>query len=194
VIRPQSTTARDYRGYAGTVASGVMKPGDRVVVLPSGFESTIAGIDGPAGPVDEAFPPMSVVVRLTDELDISRGDMLCRPNNAATAEQDVEAIVCWMDETMPLTAGRTYAVKHTSRWVRAKVRDLAYRIDVNTLHRDQDADSLELNEIGRVRLRTTKPLFMDAYAANRATGAFIIVDEATNRTVGAGVLTGSHAA
>lgn len=192
VIRPQSSTTVDYRGFAGTVASGVLKPGDRVTVLPSGFETAITAIDGPTGPVEEAYPPMSVVVRLADELDVSRGDMICRPQNAATVTQDLDAQVCWMDERAPLTAGRVYALKHTTRWVRAKVTDVAYRVDVETLHRDQEATALALNEIGRVRLRTTSPLFVDPYRDNRATGSFILVDEATNRTVGAGMLTGSH--
>ncbi len=192
VIRPQSSTTVDYRGFAGTVASGVLKPGDRVTVLPSGFETTITAIEGPTGPVEEAYPPMSVVVRLADELDVSRGDMICRPQNAATVTQDLDAQVCWMDERAPLTPGRVYALKHTTRWVRAKVTDVAYRVDVDTLHRDQDATALALNEIGRVRLRTTSPLFVDPYRDNRATGSFILVDEATNRTVGAGMLTGSH--
>ncbi|MGN6443852.1 sulfate adenylyltransferase subunit 1 [Amnibacterium sp.] len=194
VIRPQSATAVDYRGFAGTMASGVLKPGDRVVVLPSGFETTVAGIDGPTGPVDEAYPPMSVVVRLTDEIDVSRGDMLCRPANAATATQNLDAQLCWMDERAPLTAGRIYSLKHTTRWARAKVAEIAYRVDVNTLHRDLEATQLGLNEIGRVRLRTTTPLFVDAYQDNRTTGSFILVDESTNRTVAAGLLTGAHGA
>ena len=192
VIRPQSSTTVDYRGFAGTVASGVLKPGDRVTVLPSGFETTITAIDAPTGPVEEAYPPMAVVVRLADELDVSRGDMICRPQNAATVTQDLDAQVCWMDERAPLTPGRVYALKHTTRWVRAKVTDVAYRVDVDTLHRDQEATALALNDIGRVRLRTTSPLFVDPYRDNRATGSFILVDEATNRTVGAGMLTGSH--
>ena len=192
VIRPQSSTTVDYRGFAGTVASGVLKPGDRVTVLPSGFETTITAIDSPTGPVEEAYPPMAVVVRLADELDVSRGDMICRPQNAATVTQDLDAQVCWMDERAPLTPGRVYALKHTTRWVRAKVTDVAYRVDVDTLHRDQEATALALNDIGRVRLRTTSPLFVDPYRDNRATGSFILVDEATNRTVGAGMLTGSH--
>ena len=194
VIRPQSSSTVDYRGFAGTVASGVLKPGDRVTVLPSGFESTIAAIDGPTGPVEEAYPPMSVVVRLADEIDVSRGDMICRPHNAATATQDLDAQICWMDERAPLVPGRIYAVKHTTRWVRAKVREVAYRVDVNTLHRDADVQQLTLNEIGRVRLRTTSPLFVDTYQDNRATGSFILVDETTNRTVGAGMITGAHGA
>ena len=194
VIRPQSSTTVDYRGFAGTVASGVLKPGDRVTVLPSGFETTIAAIDGPLGPVEEAYPPMAVVVRLADELDVSRGDMICRPQNTATVTQDLDAQVCWMDERAPLTQGRIYALKHTTRWVRAKVTDVAYRVDVNTLHRDRTTTQLGLNEIGRVRLRTTSPLFVDAYQDNRTTGSFVLVDEATNRTVGAGMITGSHGA
>ena len=194
VIRPQSDAWHDYRGYAGTVAGGVLKPGDDVMVLPSGFETTVAGIDGPGGPVEQAYPPMSVVVRLQDEIDVSRGDMICRPHNAPTATQDLDAQICWMDERAPLTAGRVYAIKHTTRWARAKVAEVDYRVDVNTLHRDESADSLGLNEIGRVRLRTTQPLLVDPYTENRTTGSFILVDESTNRTVGAGMLTASHGA
>src|SRR5215831_18338477 len=188
VIRPQSTSVTDYRGYAGQVASGVMKPGDEVMVLPSGFTSTIAGIDTADGPVEEAFPPMSVTVRLADEIDISRGDMICRPNNSPSVAQDVEAMVCWMDETRPLTVGAKYSIKHTTRSARAVVRELNYRLDVNTLHRDESATELRLNEIGRVRLRTTIPLLADEYRRNRTTGGFILIDEGTNRTVGAGMI------
>jgi len=188
VIRPQSTTVTDYRGYAGQVASGVLKPGDEVMVLPSGLTSTIAGIDTADGPVDEAFPPMSVTVRLTDEIDISRGDMICRPHNAPAVAQDLEAMVCWMDETAPLRVGGKYAIKHTTRTARTVVRGLQYRLDVNTLHRDETAPELVLNEIGRVKLRTTVPLLADEYRRNRTTGGFILIDEATNRTVGAGMI------
>ncbi|GID25227.1 sulfate adenylyltransferase subunit CysN [Paractinoplanes brasiliensis] len=188
VIRPQSTTVTDYRGYAGQVASGVLKPGDEVMVLPSGMTSTIAAIDTADGPVDEAFPPMSVTVRLNDEIDISRGDMICRPHNAPAVAQDIEAMVCWMDETAPLRVGGKYAIKHTTRSARTVVRGLQYRLDVNTLHRDEQADALQLNEIGRVRLRTTVPLLADEYRRNRTTGGFILVDESTNRTVGAGMI------
>jgi bifunctional enzyme CysN/CysC len=137
---------------------------------------------------------MSVVVRLADEIDVSRGDMICRPQNAATPTQNLDAQLCWMDERAPLMPGRIYALKHTTRWARAKVTDIAYRVDVNTLHRDQEATQLGLNEIGRIRLRTTSPLFVDAYQENRTTGSFILVDESTNRTVGAGMLTGAHGA
>ncbi|MFG1776280.1 sulfate adenylyltransferase subunit 1 [Micromonospora sp. NPDC049051] len=188
VIRPQSTTVTDYRGYAGQVASGVLKPGDEVMVLPSGFTSRIAAVETADGPVAEAFPPMSVTVRLEDEIDISRGDMICRPNNAPTVSQDIEAMVCWMDETRPLQVGGKYAIKHTTRSARAIVRALHYRLDINSLHRDESAGGLGLNEIGRVRLRTTVPLLADEYRRNRTTGGFVIIDETTNRTVGAGMI------
>ena len=188
VIRPQSTTVTDYRGYAGQVASGVLKPGDEVMALPSGMTSTIAAIDTADGPVDEAFPPMSVTVRLADEIDISRGDMICRPHNAPAVAQDIEAMICWMDETAPLRVGAKYTIKHTTRTARAVVRGLQYRLDVNTLHRDEDATELVLNEIGRVKLRTTVPLLADEYRRNRTTGGFVLIDEGTNRTVGAGMI------
>ncbi len=192
VVRPQSYDVLDYRGYAGTVASGVLKPGDRVVALPSGLESTIASIDTADGPVDEAYPPMAVTITLTDEIDISRGDMLCRPANMPNVSQDIDAQVCWMDESATLMTGRKYAIKHTTRWARAMVRELSYRIDVNTLHRDETADSLALNEIGRVMLRVTQPLFVDPYQQNRQTGSFILVDEASNKTVAAGMIGRTH--
>jgi bifunctional enzyme CysN/CysC len=188
VIRPQSTQVTDYRGYAGQVASGVLKPGDEVMVLPSGFTTRIAGIDTADGPVDEAYPPMSVTIRLADELDVSRGDLICRPHNQPAVAQDIEAMLCWMDESRPLRVGGKYAVKHTTRAARAVVRELHYRLDVNTLHRDETADGLRLNEIGRVRLRTTVPLLADEYRRNRTTGGFIVIDETTNRTVGAGMI------
>ena len=192
VVRPQSYEVLDYRGYAGTVASGVLKPGDRVVALPSGLESTIASIDTADGPVAEAFPPMAVTITLTDEIDISRGDMFCRPNNMPTVSQDIDAQVCWMDESATLVPGRKYAIKHTARWARAMVRELDYRIDVNTLHRDESATELSLNEIGRVQLRVTQPLFVDPYVQNRQTGSFILVDEASNKSVAAGMIGRTH--
>ena len=188
VIRPQSARHPDYRGYAGQVASGVLKPGDEVMVLPSGFTSRIASIETADGPVDEAFPPMSVTVRLTDELDIARGDLICRPHNAPKPSQDIDAMICWMDESAPLQPGRKYAMKHTTRNARAVVKELQYRLDINTLHRDESAQALALNEIGRVRLRTTLPLLADEYRRNRTTGGFIIIDETTNRTVGAAMI------
>jgi bifunctional enzyme CysN/CysC len=187
VIRPQSLQNRDYRGYAGQVAGGVLRVGDEVLALPSGFTTTIAAIDGPHGPLDEAHPPMSVVVRLADEIDISRGDMICRPHNKPHVSQDIEAMVCWMVDE-PLRAGRKLAIKHTTRMGRAMVKDLHYRLDVNSLHRDLHATELRLNDIGRVRLRTTTPLLADEYRRNRSTGGFILVDEATNFTVAAGMI------
>ncbi|GLY95561.1 sulfate adenylyltransferase subunit CysN [Actinoplanes sp. NBRC 103695] len=188
VIRPQSTTITDYRGYAGQVASGVLKPGDEVMVLPSGLTSTIASIDTADGPLDEAFPPMSVTVRLTDEIDISRGDMICRPNNAPAVAQDIEAMICWMDESAPFSVGSKYLIKHTTRTAKTVVRGLQYRLDVNTLHRDETAESLSLNEIGRVKLRTAMPLLADQYRRNRTTGGFVLIDESSNRTVAAGMI------
>ncbi|HMG43241.1 MAG TPA: GTP-binding protein [Acidimicrobiales bacterium] len=191
VIRPMSDEHHDYRGYAGTVAGGVLKPGDQVVVLPSGFTSTIAGIDGPNGePVEEAFAPMAVTVRLTDDVDVSRGDMICRDRNRPHVGQDLEAMVCWLTAESQLRPGAKLALKHTTRWGRALVKDLQYRLDVNTLHRDEQAESLTLNEIGRIRLRTTVPLFFDEYRRNRSTGSFVLVDEVSNNTVAAGMILG----
>ncbi|MBA8794388.1 bifunctional enzyme CysN/CysC [Friedmanniella endophytica] len=188
VIRPQSNTHRDYRGYAGTVASGVLKVGDPVVALPSGFTSTVAAIETADGPLTEAYPPMAVTVRLADDIDVSRGDLLCRPNNVPRTDQNLDARICWMDEAAPLVPRKKYAIKQTTRWGRAMVTEVAYRIDVNTLHRDETADRLDLNDIGRVKLRTTVPFFVDNYTDNRATGSFILVDESTNRTVAAGMI------
>jgi bifunctional enzyme CysN/CysC len=190
VIRPNNNAHHDYRGYAGTVAGGVMKPGDEIVVLPSGFTSRIAAIDTADGEVAEAFSPMSVTLRLEDDIDISRGDMICRNRNRPHVGQDLEAMVCWMSEQASLQSGAKLAIKHTTRWGRAMVKDLQYRLDVNTLHRDEAATGLDLNEIGRVRLRTTVPLFYDEYRRNRTTGSFILVDETTNNTVAAGMILG----
>ena len=189
VIRPQATSLPDYRGYAGRVAGGVFKPGDEVMVLPSGLTTTVAGIDTFDGPIDEAFPPMSVTVRLTDDVDVSRGDLICRPANRPAMGQDLEAMVAWMTEK-PLQVGDFFALKHTTRWVRAVVRDVRYRLDVNTLHRDEASSSLGLNDVGRVSLRVTQPLFYDSYRRNRQTGSFILAAEDTNVTVGAGMLLG----
>jgi bifunctional enzyme CysN/CysC len=187
VIRPQSDEHRDYRGYAGQVAGGVLKPGDEVMVLPSGLTTTIRSIETADGPVEEAFPSMSVTIRLTDELDISRGDMICRVNNAPTVTQDVDAMICWLADA-PMRPGQKFAIKHTTRTARAMVKDLHYRLDINSLHRELDAAELGLNDIGRVRLRTTQPLLCDEYRRNRSTGGFVLIDEATNRTVGAGMV------
>jgi bifunctional enzyme CysN/CysC len=193
VIRPHASTdveLHDYRGYAGQVAGGVLKPGDEVTHLPSGFSTTIGKIIGPRGaPVDEAFAPMSVTLLLNDDVDISRGDLICRPNNRPEVAQDIEAMVCWMSSERTLGPRTRLIVKHTTRTVKAIVTDLHYRIDVNTLHRDESATSLGLNEIGRVRLRLTQPVFADPYKRNRITGGLILIDEATNATVGAATIT-----
>ncbi|HEX3792465.1 MAG TPA: sulfate adenylyltransferase subunit CysN [Pseudonocardiaceae bacterium] len=183
--------ARDYRGYAGTIAGGVFKPGDEVVVLPSGLSSTVRAIVGPGGePVSEAFPPQSVTIQLADDLDVGRGDLICRPNNQPHAGNDVDAMVCWLTENNALAPGTRYTIQHTTRSTTARVTGLDYRLDINTLHRDESADSLALNEIGRVRLHTQAPLLFDPYRRNRSTGSFILIDEATNNTVGAGMITG----
>ncbi len=189
VVRPKSDEHHDYRGYAGQVAGGVFKPGDEVIVLPSGMTSTIEAIDKFDTEIDEAFPPMSVTVRLADDVDVSRGDMIARVNNAPEPVQDVDAMVCWMTNT-PLRPRQKLAIKHTTRTGRALVKGLQYRLDVNSLHRDQDSDELGLNEIGRVQLRTTVPLLADPYSKNRTTGSFILIDEATGVTVGAGMING----
>jgi sulfate adenylyltransferase large subunit len=187
VIRPESSEYPDYRGYAGMVAGGVLRPGDDVIVLPSGLPTKITRIEQLGHDVDAAFSPMSVTVHLADDLDVSRGDMLCRPNNQPVVGQDLDAMVCWMADR-PLSAKSRYAIKHTTRWGRAVVTDLLYRLDVNTGHRDEAAPDLKLNDLGRIRLRTTAPLLYDPYRRNRITGSFILVDEATNGTVGAGML------
>jgi bifunctional enzyme CysN/CysC len=187
VVRPMGDEHHDYRGYAGQVAAGTFRAGDDVVVLPSGARTKVKRIDIFEGPVDEAVPPMSVIMLLEEEIDISRGDMICRPHNQPTQTQDIEAMVCWMADR-PLEVGGRYAVKHTTRYTRAFVEDLRYRIDVNSLHRDENAESLALNEIGRIRLRTSTPLLVDEYRKNRQGGAFIFIDETTNDTVGAGMV------
>jgi bifunctional enzyme CysN/CysC len=192
VIRPHQATdpeLHDYRGYAGQIAGGVLKPGDEVMHLPSGLTTTIQRIDTSRGPVPEAFPPMSVTLLLANDLDVSRGDMFCRPHNKPAVTQDIDAMVCWMSDARQLAAGGRLIVKHTARTVKAIVRDLHYRLDVNTLHRDESATELSLNEIGRVTLRLTQPIFCDPYARNRQTGGLIFIDEATGATVGAAMIT-----
>ncbi|BBH18517.1 hypothetical protein Back2_28040 [Nocardioides baekrokdamisoli] len=187
VIRPKSDQHHDYRGYGGTVAGGVLKPGDEIVVLPSGMTTTIEAIDLFGQELDAAYPPMSVTVRLKDDVDVSRGDMIARIHNAPVPKQDIDAMICWMSTT-PLQPRQKLAIKHTTRSARALVKDIQYRLDVNTLHRDPDATTLGLNEIGRIHLRTTTPLLADVYAQNRTTGSFILIDEATGITVGAGMI------
>ncbi|GAB3689328.1 sulfate adenylyltransferase subunit CysN [Nocardiopsis oceani] len=191
VIRPHKSDdpeLHDYRGYAGQLAGGVLKPGDEVTHLPSGLSTRIAKILTADGEVAEAFSPMSVTLTLEDEIDISRGDMICRPNNTPAVSQDIEAMVCWMTDSRKLTPRSKLIVKHTTRTAKVMVKDLRYRLDINSLHRDESADHLALNEIGRVRLRATQPLFVDEYQKNRQTGGFILIDEATNTTVGAGMV------
>jgi sulfate adenylyltransferase large subunit len=184
VIRDHDT---DYRGYAGQVAGGVLRPGDEVQVLPSGAVSRIARIDTFDGPVDEAFAPMSVTLLLEDEIDVSRGDLICAVEGAPELAREVEATVCWMTDA-PLRAGAKYAIKHSTHAARAVIDEVVDRVDVHTLQPDGEAGELALNDIGRVRLRTSKPLAFDPYARNRATGSFILIDEATNDTVGAGMI------
>ena len=193
VIRPNKSAdpeLHDYRGYAGQVAGGVLKPGDDVVQLPSGLTSRIASIDTADGPILEAFPPMSVVLRLEDDLDISAGDMIARPGNQPVPAQDLRAVICWLTDSVTFTERSRFIIKHTTRTARAMVTGLQYRLDVNTLHRDDSATQLGLNEIGRVQLRVTQPLFADAYSRNRVTGGFILIDEASHGTVGAGMIVG----
>jgi bifunctional enzyme CysN/CysC len=190
VIRPQSDDFHDYRGFAGTIAGGFFREGDDVMVLPSGFTSKVKSIDTLDGSIDEAFAPMSITLRLEDEIDISRGDMICRPHNHPTTSQDIDATVCWMNEVAALAPGRRYVLKHTTRTTKVIVKDLAYRLDINTLHRDEEATDLGLNEIGRITFRTQQPLFFDEYRRNRETGSFILVDEVSNATVAAGMING----
>lgn len=188
VIRPHTLEHQDHRSYAGTVASGVMRSGDEVVVLPIGKTTRITAIDGPNGPVAEAFPPMAVSVRLADDIDISRGDMIARTHNQPRITQEFDATVCWMADNAVLEPGRDYVVKHTTRTVRARIAGLDYRLDVNTLHRDKTAMALKLNELGRVSLRTQVPLLLDEYTRNASTGSFILIDPDTNGTVAAGMV------
>jgi bifunctional enzyme CysN/CysC len=187
VTRPMSDELHDYRGYAGEVASGVFRAGDEVVVLPSGRTTRIAGIDTFAGELEEAYPPLSVTLRLEDDIDVSRGDLICRPQNRPVEAKELDAMVCWMSER-PLAPGGRYRIKHTSRAALAKVDQVKYRIDVNSLHRDESANGLELNEIGKLRLRLSTPLLVDQYRRNRTTGSFVLIDESTNDTVGAGMV------
>jgi bifunctional enzyme CysN/CysC len=189
VVRPISQEHHDYRGYAGQVAGGVLKPGTEVVVLPGGQRTKIAAVDGYAGELEAAFPTMSVTLRLTDDLDVSRGDMIVEAEDQPATAQELDAMVCWMGR-QPMRPGTRYALKHTTRNARAVIRELEYRVDVNTLEH-KAADQLELNEIGRVTLRSSTPLMVDRYRRNRITGSFILIDEASNDTVGAGMIVGA---
>ncbi len=189
VVRPHSNDLHDYRGYAGQIAGGVIKVGDEVLVLPSGKTTRIQALETMDGPLSRAFPPMSVVMRMEDDLDISRGDLICTPENQPLISQELAAVVCWMADS-PLCVGRRVALKHTTRWVRAVVQEIQFKRDVNTLLRDAEANELALNDIGGITLKTTEPLFFDPYFRNRTTGSFILVDETSNVTVAAGMLTG----
>ncbi len=187
IIRPHSDDHHDYRGYAGEVAAGVFRTGDEIMALPSGFTSTVRSIETLDGPIEQAFPPMSVTIRLEDNIDVSRGDMLCRPNNRPHVGQDIDAMVVWMTDE-PLRPRIKYAIKHTTRSARCMIQDIRYRLNIHTLHREPDAEQLDLNEIGRVSLRTTTPLLYDEYRRSRVTGSFIIIDESTNNTIGVGMI------
>jgi sulfate adenylyltransferase subunit 1 len=187
VIRPQSDQYHDFRGYAGRIEGGIFKPGDEVMALPSGFTTTIKSIETLDGPVSEAFPPMSVVMTLKDEIDISRGDMIVKPNNQPTTGQDIELMVCWLNEKK-LQPGGKYGIRHTTKDARCIVKDVRYKININTLHRVEDDRTIGLNDIGRILIRTTQPLFYDSYSRNRFTGSLILVDEFTNETVAAGMI------
>ena len=188
VIRPQTRDYADHRSYAGTVSSGIMRPGDEVVVLPSGQVSRITEIAGPNGPVPEAFPPMAVAISLADDVDISRGDMLARPQNQPAVTTEFDAMVCWMADGSACEPGRDYVLKQTTRTTRVRVTAMDYRLDVNTLHRDKSATALKLNELGRISLRTQVPVLLDEYTRNAATGSFILIDPETNGTVAAGMV------
>ncbi len=187
VIRPQKDEFHDFRGFAGRVAGGIFKKGDKVMALPSGFTSTIKSINTFDGELDKAFPPMSVTVTLEDEIDISRGDMIVRENNVPNVGQDIDLMVCWLNEK-PLTPRGKYALMHTSKECRCIIKNIQYKIDINTLHRIEDDKEIGLNDIGRIQLRTTEPLFYDSYNKNRVTGSLILIDEATNETVAAGMI------
>lgn len=187
VIRPQTDEYHDFRGYAGRIAGGVFKPGDEVLALPSGFTTKIKSIETMDGPLTEAFAPMSVTMTLEDEIDISRGDMIVKPNNQPNVTQDVEIMICWLNEK-PLQPSGKYILKHTSKECRCIVKEIRYKVNINTLHRIEDDKTIGLNDIGRILLRTTSPLFCDSYNKNRTTGSLILIDEFTNETVGAGMV------
>ena len=187
VIRPQKDEFHDYRGYAGRIAGGIFKKGDEVVVLPSGFHSKIKSIDTFNGPIEKAFAPMSITLTLEDEIDISRGDMIVRPNNQPKVDQDIDIMICWMSEK-PLIHKGKYAVKHTSKEARCMVKEIKYKVDINSLHRNEEDKEIKCNDIARISLRVTQPIFYDEYNTNRNTGSVILIDEGTNNTVGAGMI------
>jgi sulfate adenylyltransferase subunit 1 len=187
VIRPQTTEWHDYRGFAGRIASGVFKPGDEIVAMPSGFTTRVKSITTMQDSVKEAFSPMSIAMTLEDEIDISRGDMIAKPNNMPTATQDLDVMLCWFHEK-PLQPNGRYFLRHTTRDCKALIKEVRYKIDINTLHKIENDVKIGMNDIGRVKLRTTVPLFADPYAINRNTGGLILIDEQTNNTVAAGMI------
>lgn len=187
VIRPISDAYHDFRGYAGRIEGGIFKPGDEVLALPSGFTTKIKTIETMDGQLDEAFPPQNVVMTLEDDIDISRGDMIVKPNNQPLIGQDIEMMICWLNERKIVPGGK-YTIRHTTKDARCIVKEIRYKVDINTLHKIEDDLSLGLNEIGRIMVRTTKPFFYDSYKKNRGTGSVILIDEGTNETVGAGMI------
>jgi sulfate adenylyltransferase subunit 1 len=187
VVRPQSAEYPDYRGYAGRIEGGVFKSGDEVTILPSGVKSKIKSIDTFDGEAEEAFSPMSVCITLTDDIDISRGDMLVRENNKPNIAQDIDVMICWMNEKKMMPSGK-YVIRHTSQTTRCIIKEVKYKMDINSLHRMEDEKEIGLNDIGRVTIRTTKPLLFDSYTRNRNTGSIILINEATNETVAAGMI------
>lgn len=187
VVRPYSDDFHDFRGYTGRIASGIFKPGDKVMALPSGFTSTIKTIQIADEQLEEAFPPMSVVMTLNDDIDISRGDMIVRENNVPRQEQNIDLMLCWLNKA-PLRLNGKYALKHTSKDARCIIKGIQYKLDINTLHRIEDDKKIEMNDIARISIRTTSPIFCDSYSKNRNTGSLILIDEATNETVGAAMV------
>ncbi len=186
VIRPRDDKYHDYRGYAGKIASGIFKPGDKIKILPSGFTSTIKTIEG-MSKIKEAFAPMSVVMQIEDDYDIGRGDMIVREDNVPIISQDVDLMLCWMNKKK-LHEGNKYIVKHTTKETKCIVKKIKYKLNINTLHRIEGATEIGLNDIGRIKIRTAQPLFYDSYRDNRTTGCLILIDEQTNETVGAGMI------
>ncbi|MDB4655333.1 sulfate adenylyltransferase subunit CysN [Flavobacteriales bacterium] len=187
VVRPMTTEYHDYRGYAGRVAGGIFRPGEEVAVLPSGFTSRIKSLDTMNGPVEKAFPPMSVTMTLEDDIDVSRGDMIVKVGNQPKQEQEFDVMICWMGDKA-LQVGGKYSLKHTSRDARCIVKDVKYKMNINTLQKIEDDNNIGLNDIARITVRTTVPIFLDAYRKNRNTGSLVLIDEATNNTVGAGMI------
>ncbi|MFL5730538.1 MAG: sulfate adenylyltransferase subunit CysN [Cytophagaceae bacterium] len=187
VIRPQNDEFHDFRGYGGRVEGGVFKPGDEIIALPSGFSSKIKSIETIDGALEEAYPPMSVTITLEDNIDISRGDMIVKPNNQPKVGQDIELMICWLNDKK-LQPGGKYTIRHTTKEARCVVKDIRYKVNINTLHRIEDDNTIGLNDIGRILIRTTSPLFYDSYSKNRSTGSIILIDEFTNETVGAGMI------